>query len=598
MMKKTGPAETAACHAGRDGIQVKSFCNPLNLEYKFQHFKADYPAHREAADPTLVCYGGRYYLFASMSGGFWHSDNLADWQFCENATDMYLYAPDVAEVNGSLVFSASRMSGPSSIWRSKNPLDDDFEKISAPFAFWDPHTFCDEDGRVYFYWGCSSWAPIYGLEMNPETMMPLGKKQGMFKDRPGLCGWERTAAYRSPPKTLSGKLVAKLLGDAPFVEGAYMTKYKGRYYLQYAAPGTEMLPYGDGVYVADKPLGPYTVQAHNPFSTKPGGFITGAGHGSTLRDKQGNWWHASTMRISVNAKFERRIGLFPAGFDEDGILFCNQNFADYPYVLPEGSFDPFSVGPQWMLLSYQKQAEASSSKEGKGPALGVNESISDWWCAAAQQPGEWYRLDLGRVYDVWAIQLNFADDALPKLPVSPAQMGGESGQTRYIDMDKGLRTRYLLEGSADGESWFVLADKTEAETNLCHDYLLFENGMQLRYVKVTGYEFPYGAAMAISGLRVFGNGDGSLPGKARATAQRLAGGMDAHIRWEAPPEAQGCNVRYGIAPGKLYSSWLVYGAQELALPFLDAEQPAYYVCVDAFNESGITPGDVIEVAGA
>lgn len=47
------------------------------------------------------------------------------------------------------------------------------------------------------------------------------------------------------------------------------------------------------------------------------------------------------MRISVNHVFERRIGLFPAGFDADGVLFCNQNFADYPMVVPDGPFDPW-----------------------------------------------------------------------------------------------------------------------------------------------------------------------------------------------------------------------------------------------------------------
>lgn len=44
------------------------YCNPLNLEYKYQHYgKA---AHREAADPTLILFKGTYYLFASMSAGF------------------------------------------------------------------------------------------------------------------------------------------------------------------------------------------------------------------------------------------------------------------------------------------------------------------------------------------------------------------------------------------------------------------------------------------------------------------------------------------------------------------------------------------------
>ena len=42
------------------------------------------------------------------------------------------------------------------------------------------------------------------------------------------------------------------------------------------------------------------------------------------------------MSISMHHLFERRIGLFPAGFDEEGNMFCNQNFADYPLEIPEG----------------------------------------------------------------------------------------------------------------------------------------------------------------------------------------------------------------------------------------------------------------------
>ena len=35
----------------------------------------------------------------------------------------------------------------------------------------------------------------------------------------------------------------------PFIEGAWMTKHKGKYYLQYGAPGTEFSGYADGVVV-------------------------------------------------------------------------------------------------------------------------------------------------------------------------------------------------------------------------------------------------------------------------------------------------------------------------------------------------------------
>lgn len=57
----------------------------------------------------------------------------------------------------------------------------------------------------------------------------------------------------------------------PFIEGATMNKYNGKYYLQYGAPGTEFSGYADGVVVGETPLGPFTPQS-DPMSFKPGGF--------------------------------------------------------------------------------------------------------------------------------------------------------------------------------------------------------------------------------------------------------------------------------------------------------------------------------------
>jgi beta-xylosidase len=94
-----------------------------------------------------------------------------------------------------------------------------------------------------------------------------------------------------------------------------MNKHNGKYYLQYGAPGTEIRGYGDGVYISDHPLGPFRYQASNPFSYKPGGFMKGAGHGSTYQDISRNWWYVSSGVVNVKNNFERRIGIWPAGFD-------------------------------------------------------------------------------------------------------------------------------------------------------------------------------------------------------------------------------------------------------------------------------------------
>lgn len=40
-----------------------------------------------------------------------------------------------------------------------------------------------------------------------------------------------------------------------YLEGAWMTRRNGRYYLQYAAPGTEYDVYATGTYLGSSPLG-------------------------------------------------------------------------------------------------------------------------------------------------------------------------------------------------------------------------------------------------------------------------------------------------------------------------------------------------------
>ena len=93
----------------------------------------------------------------------------------------------------------------------------------------------------------------------------------------------------------------------PFMEGAWMTKHDGKYYLQYGAPATEFSGYADGVAVGESPLGGFQAQS-DPLSWKAGGFARGAGHGATYQDKWKNYWHVSTITISVKNNFERRLG--------------------------------------------------------------------------------------------------------------------------------------------------------------------------------------------------------------------------------------------------------------------------------------------------
>ena len=574
----------------------KEYCNPLDLDYKFQHYGGN--AHREAADPTIVLFKNRYYLFASMSAGFYYSDDLVNWSWHENRElDMYRYAPDVRQAGDYLYFCASTRNKPSTIWRTKDPLSDVFEKVSEPFAFWDPDLFEDEDGRIYFYWGCGNREPIWGVELDKETMLPIGEKVACLDHSEDIHGFERfnfpgKEKSKGSRKGIAG-LVMRYLNrkGRPYIEGAFMNKWNGKYYLQYAAPGTEFPIYGDGYYVSDKPLGPFRFMPNNPFSFRPAGFITGAGHGSSIDDKDGNIIHLSTMRISKNANFERRLGMFPAGLDKDGLLYCNQNFADYPIVLPDGKYEASEIKPQYFLLSYKKQAEVSSFIEGHGPQLALDENIRTWW--AAKESKAWYLLDLGDVYKPHSVQINFADHEVREKRVDKSLRSDVMTNMRYIDSDASIKTRFILEGSLDKKQWFTIEDRSEAKDNHCHPYIILDEKYELRYLRVTSIELPYDEVFALSGLRVFGKGHGEVPEEVKnVRSQRTADLMGAKIRFDEAKGAFGYNIRYGIAKDKLYNSYQLYDKTEALLISLNAEEE-YYFAVDAFNENGIRYADTV-----
>jgi hypothetical protein len=586
---------------------MKYFCNPINFEYKYQFIEKEDRSgliiNREAADPSLVLFHDTYYLFPSMTAGFLTSKNLVTWEFHEfrNEMPIYDYAPDVRVIGDYLYFSASKRDEICHFYRTKDPINGTFEIIEGSFPFWDPNLFWDEDGRIYFYWGCSNVTPIYGVELDPVSFKPKTEPLIMFDSREQEIGYERNGEDHVPPKTPEQieaavqallqkipnmpeehkKILYKYMGNDPYIEGAWMTKHNGKYYLQYAIPGTQYNVYSDGVYVADKPLGSYKLAKNNPFSYKPGGFITGAGHGSTMEDRDGKLWHTASMRISVNHNFERRLGLWQAGFDQDGELFCDQRYGDWPMNVEHQPWDK----PEWMLLSYGKEVTASS---GEGMEHVTDENIQTWWRAASAEPGEWLQLDLGKAYDVRGIQINFADNKIQTELPEGAKLQGD----RYLDQRCHL-TRWLLEGSLDGTTYFVIEDKSKAMTDLSHDFIVREAGTQARYIKLTVKELPFNQTPCISGLRVFGKAEGELPKKIQSVTTKVLSPLDVLVEWEKT-EAVGYNVHWGFAPDKLYHSYLVYGKTSQIISALIKGQPLY-IRVDSFNEAGISEGDLQKV---
>ena len=543
-----------------------TICNPVNLSYRFC---LDAPSRREAADPTMITFKNEYYLFASKSGGYFHSTDLIHWDLI-TTTDLPLedYAPTVVEMKDTLYFMASK-GAPVTIYKTADPKSGKWKIANPafPIGMIDPDLFVDDDGRLYFYYGCSNVNPLYAVELDPKTLNPIGKTVEVFNSDIKNLGWERFGDYNEK-------------GDSPWLEGSWMTKHDGKYYLQYAGPGTQFKSYCDGVYVSDKPLGPFEPAAQNPVSAKPEGFIAGAGHSSTFQDKFGNYWHVSTMTISQKHMFERRLGLFPTFFDNDGEMYVYTGFGDFPFKVPNKKISgPEELFPQWMLLSYNKPVEVSSELTGHPKSYAADEEIRTFWSAKTGNKGEWLSMDLQKECTVNAIQINYAEN-----------------DTKLFGREPNIFYQYLLQYSTDNKTWKTLADKTQNKTDVPHDYIELKTPVKARYIKLTNCKVPDGT-FALAGLRVFGNGGGKAPSEAmnlhfkRSESDRCV----VDLNWNKTPGAIGYNIRYGTKRDKLYNNYQAFGVDSLTIRSLNALQK-YYFTIDTFNENGITEGtNIIEV---
>ncbi len=540
-----------------------TFCNPLNISYRF---RPDTPSRREAADPMIVLFQNKYFLFASKSGGYWVSDELKEWKFITNSILPWEdYAPTVVAIDNALYFLAS---GGKKIYKSSEPLKGNWEHCGEiDSSVIDPCLFFDTDRKLYLYYGCSNKNPtkVVELDMNNRFHFKGNSIALIYPDKENK-GFEMVADNNT-------------LNVNPWIEGTWMNKYNGRYYLQYAAPGTQFKSYCDGVYVSDNPLGPFKFQAFNPFSYKPKGFIAGAGHSGTFQDKFGNYWHISTMVISKKHMFERRLGLFPTTFDSDGTMRTYTGFGDYPLLFPtKKETIPESFTKGWMLLSYNKPVTVSSTlnAEKTKPEYAVNEEIKDWWSAKTGDKGEFISVDLLENPTINAIQLNFAD-------VDTKTLGRPTVQTGY---------QYIIESSNDNQTWKTVIDKSKSDEDLPHPYFELKKSIKARYIRVSNVHTPDGK-FAISGLRIFGKSTGNKPAALTdlEVKREENDGRVVHISWNKSKDAVGYTIRYGVEKDKLYQNYMVYGDNSITIRLL-VKGTKYYFAIDAFNENGVTKGEI------
>ena len=564
----------------------RTYCNPINIDYGYAPIPnfSEAGRHRATADPVIVNYKGDYYLFSTNQWGYWWSSDMLHWNFQSrkflrpwNKVYDELCAPAVGVIGDTMLVMGSTYSNNFTIWMSTDPKKNEWKPLVDSFSIggWDPAFFTDDDGRLYMYNGSSNRYPMYGIELDRKTMEPKGTRKETYLLESWRYGWHRFGEYMDDT-FLDG-----------FIEGSWMTKHNGKYYLQYGAPGTEMSGYSDGVTVGREPLG-YFENASDPLSMKMGGFARGAGHGATFQDNEKNFWHVSTISISVKNNFERRIGIWPAGFDKDDVMYCNTAFGDYPHHIPSAKKQGMEHGAftGWMLLNYKKPVTVSSTY-GNYTANNINdESIKTYWCAASSDRGEWVMTDLGETSTIHAVQINYADQ-----DVEWYEQDKLAGA--FIGKSIGVFHQYRLFVSADGKKWQLLTDKSANKSDVPHDYIELQNPVEARYVKLENIHMPSGK-FAISGLRVFGKGKGVRPDKVKnfIPLRTEKDKRSVWFKWFPVNNAYAYNIYFGTSPDKLYNCIMVHDANEYYYKGLDKNK-TYYFSIEAINENGISERSAI-----
>jgi xylan 1,4-beta-xylosidase len=575
-----------------------TFCNPINIDYGPYGDRGA----RHGADPVIVPFQGKYYLFDTWDlPAYRVSDDLIHWKTIPydtasyalavaNDKKMHITAP-AAYTDGKYLYWAN--FGGKNLLRTADPLSGHWELAGTlENGAGDPDLFLDDDGKLYMISGLgqdsiwevnlTDYKTVKGTRIDPlptfktlDDFVASNFPYGLFYGHHVYSheNWNLPDALDTSKLDLSAKA-----SGTPTQEGNWLTKYQGHYYLSDANPDTSCPWYSDSVWVADSILGTYHLADYSPGAMKVGGFINSTGHSCVFQDFHGNWWRVSTMWIGVYAGFERRIGIFPAGFDPKGRMYTQTALGDYPLVVPDGKRDPLQQPylANWWVLSKDKNCTASSTLDDKhAPALASDENVRTWWSAKTGDKGEWFQMDLGKTCTVNAVQVNFAEqdchnDAIPLEDY----------------------TAYQLLVSTDGTNWTTAIDKSANTTAVPHDYVPFDSPRQVRYLKVVNVHAAKHGKFALRDLRVFGNGSGTAPASVAApTVTRGNPAWNVTFNWTPATGADGYLIRYGVAPDALLLNLQVQGGamNKLTVSCLNADVK-YYYRIDSYNDSGLTTG--------
>lgn len=284
------------------------------------------------------------------------SYNLKDWEFIKyiverpDSTKWYyrrFWAPEVHKINGKY-YATFNCSNPSAGYKGQHIGYAVADKIEGPYKVVtedkplangnDLTLFQDEDGKVWAFWNRGREFGIGYAQIDLEKGKFLTEPTTAIT--PGKVKFE----YDKDKKPVSepgydGRPIPKVKKyydwDSIGIEGAYVIKENGKYYLFYSSwtRGYEI-----GYATADKVTGPWKKNKDNPFygamskaACKKNGFkwegnenspFNQVGHNEIFKGPDGRYW-ISCHGITNDAPEKPSLVIDPIWFEKDGSIKSN-----------------------------------------------------------------------------------------------------------------------------------------------------------------------------------------------------------------------------------------------------------------------------------
>jgi xylan 1,4-beta-xylosidase len=475
------------------------YCNPLPMIMA--------PGGNASGDVTVIREKGKYYMFCT-GGGAWISDDMLNWSF--QRVENVPVAPDVIKYNGSFYMCGN--DGP--LFKADNPLGPytslgEWKNTPDVAGGWngafDMELYVDDDNKPYLYYAGRGVSGIFGVPLDPNDLTRFAAPVTHLFGFNSNHTWERYGEMNEYP-------------DVAWVEGPWLQKHNGTYYLEYSASGTQWKTYAEGYYISKSPLGPFSYAPNNPLLLKTEGLVTGTAHGSIVEGPDGNLWQFYTIVLS-NPPGGRRIGMDRITFDKNG--FMSVKVTDTPQWAPGVISDPGTGNSGSIPLTINKMramnalSRVSSEQPGREAAYAVDNSSGTWWEPAVTDSlptltielSPATRFDVVQLFNIDGVRLMFnggrrgfgrpASPNVSTVSTTPAPPPSDTYQ-------------YKIEGSLDGKVYSTVLDQTR---NSLSRNTIFEEipPVKCRFVRLTMTSWPKTTPLGIIEFTIFGKPAGSLP---------------------------------------------------------------------------------------